>query len=128
MKHRESFNKMAETNCSSAGHDPHSHRGDDRALQRRLCPILLTFETDVARSRLYRSQSFQVNTHFAAFFKIYKIIGIKFLIFVVFSNLLHRFHNFVAISQIFVEEHRLSEFFCRNFREIPRNFAEIQEF
>ena len=58
-----------------------------------LCPILLTFETDVARSRLYRSQSLKVNTHFAAFFKIYKIIGIPFLIFVVLSNLLHRFHN-----------------------------------
>ena len=52
----------------------------------RLCPILLTFETDVARSRLYRSQSLQVNTHFAAFFKIYKITGIPFLIFGFFKS------------------------------------------
>ena len=32
------------------------------ALINWLCPILLTSETDVARSRLYRSQSLQVNT------------------------------------------------------------------
>ena len=66
-----------------------------------LCPILLTFETDVARSRLYRSQSLQVNTQFAAFFQIFKIIGIQFLICVVFSNLLHRFHNFCCDFAIF---------------------------
>ena len=48
----------------------------------------------LARSRLYRNEIVQPNTHFAAFFKTYKITGIPFLIFVVFSNLSHRFHNF----------------------------------
>ena len=71
-----------------------------QAARQGLCPILLTFETDVARSRLYRSQSLQVNTHFAAFFKIYKIIGIPFLILLFFQIFCTVFTIFVAILQI----------------------------
>ena len=98
------------------------------ALRAWLCPILLTFETDVARSRLYRSQSLQVNTHFAAFFKIYKIIGIPFLILLFFQIFCTVFTIFVAILQIFAEEHGYSDFFCpctMSVRNFQRNSSEV---
>ena len=40
---------------------------------------LAKFRQNVARFRLYRHRFLQVNTRFAAFFKIYKIIKLKFL-------------------------------------------------
>ena len=41
--------------------------------------FLANFRQNVARFRLYRHQFLQENTRFAAFFKIYKIIKLKFL-------------------------------------------------
>ena len=93
-----------------------------RSSRRRLCPILLTFETDVARSRLYRSQSLQ-------------IIDIQVLIFVVFSNLLHRFHNlccnfanFRWRTQIFRFFVKFSEKFLgisQKFKDFDKGYSKI---
>ena len=98
---------------SSQSPAPESFPAEAGFAGRWLCPILLTFETDVARSRLYRSQSLQLNTHFAAFFKIYKIIGIPFLI-------LLFFQIFCTVFTIVAS--------CKNSLKNtdPRNFAEIQ--
>ena len=43
------------------------------------CQFLANFRQNVARFQLHRRRSLQENTCFAAFFKIYKIIKLKFL-------------------------------------------------
>ena len=61
-----------------ARHVHERHReGSDRVLvrERRLAKI----RQNVARFRLYRLRFLQENTRFAAFFKIYQIIKLKFL-------------------------------------------------
>ena len=53
--------------------EPSSHGGDVR--ERRLAK----FRQNVARFRLYRLRFLQENMRFAAFFKIYQILKLKFL-------------------------------------------------
>ena len=49
---------------------------------------------NVARFRLYRHRSLQLNTRFAAFFKIYQIIYLKMLKFVNILQILQHLQNF----------------------------------
>ena len=52
------------------------------------------FRQNVARFRLYRHRSLQLNTRFSAFFEIYKIIQLKFLNFGKILQILRHLQNF----------------------------------
>ena len=72
----------------------------------------------------------QVNTHSAAFFKIYKIIGIPFLILLFFQIFCTVFTIFVAILQNFAEEYRFSIFlvkFSEKFLGISQKFKDFDK-
>ena len=62
-----------------AGAGPGPRRGPVTADPWGGCQFLAKFQQNVARFRLYRHQFLQVNMRFAAFFKIYQIIKLKFL-------------------------------------------------
>ena len=55
------------------------------------------FRQNVARFRLYRHRSLQVNTRFSAFFKIYQIIKLNFLKFGKILQILRHLQNFCWI-------------------------------
>ena len=57
------------------------------------------FRKNVARFRLYRLRFLQLNTRFAAFFKIYQIIYLKFLKFGKILQILRHLQNFAEFSQ-----------------------------
>ena len=56
--------------------------------------FLAKFRQNVARFRLYRHRSLQLNTRFAAFFKIYQIIKLNFLKFGKILQILRHLQNF----------------------------------
>ena len=82
------------------------HGGDVR--ERRLAK----FRQNVARFRLYRLRFLQENMRFAAFFKIYQIIKLKFL---KFDNFLQIFANFATFAIFFAEISRKLLFFQTDF-------------
>ena len=64
--------------------------------------FLANFRQNVARFRLYRHRFLQENTSFAAFFKIYRIINLKFL---KFGKIIVKFANFATFAKIVLNFH-----------------------
>ena len=80
--------------------------------KRRLCPNLLTFETNVAQSRLYQSRSLLVLVHSLAFFKIFIILNKTELLLLNFSqNFCTVFESFVANLKKVAGEHTFCDFY-----------------
>ena len=82
--------------------------GPSRVGQRRRAPVrrdavrerrLAKFRQNVARFRLYRLRFLQENMRFAAFFKIYQILKLKFLKFDKILQILRHLQFFAEISR-----------------------------
>ena len=58
------------------------------------CQFLAKIRQDVARFRLYRHRFLQLNMRFAAFFKVYQILKLKFLKFGNILQILRHLQNF----------------------------------
>ena len=63
------------------------------------CQLLANFRQNVARFRLYRHRFLQENMRFAAFFKIYQILKLKFLKFDKILQILRHLQFFAEISR-----------------------------
>ena len=82
-----------------------------------------------ARSRLYQRRFLRTNTHFSAFFKIYKNSYAQFQIFSIFRNVCLIFFEIQHLLQIFTGESRFARF-SRIFREffgISQSFYDFDE-
>ena len=82
------------------------------------CQFFANFWQNVARFRLYRHQFLQENTRFAAFFKIYQIIKLKFLKFGKILQISRHLQNFAEFSRKLL-------IFQSDFLRAKRFFAKI---
>ena len=79
-----------------------------------------------ARSRLYRSRFLQPNTHFAAFFEIYKIIiPLHRPEFKILANFRRKVFAIFKISSKKLTFFMIFIGFCTDFNKFSRNFAKI---